>query len=84
MLVGGDEPGAVTVWERTVAGQTLTFIREGNQLIDEETRTVWNAETGIAESGDLAGNQLTPVDAWICDWRGWLDAYPETSLELVS
>ncbi len=84
VLVNGDEPGAVTLWERTVEGQTLTFSRQGDQLVDEETQSVWNAETGIAESGDLAGSQLTPFDAWISDWRGWLDAYPQTTLELVS
>jgi len=83
LLVGLGEPGAVTVWERVVEGQILTFTRQGDQLIDEETQSVWNAETGIAESGELAGKQMNVVDAWICDWRGWLDAYPTTSLELV-
>jgi hypothetical protein len=84
LLVAGEEAGAVTVWERLVDGQSLTFTREGDQLVDEETGSIWNAETGIAESGEMAGQQLTPVDTWICDWRGWLDAYPTTSLELVS
>lgn len=84
LLVAGNEPGAVTVWERSVEGQVLTFGLQGDQLIDEETQSVWNPETGTAESGEMAGQQLTPVDTWICDWRGWLDAYPGTSLELVS
>lgn len=82
LLVAGNEPGAVTVWERTVEGQVLTFTLQDGKLIDSESQSIWNAQTGIAESGTLAGSQLTAADAWICDWRGWLDAYPGTSLEL--
>lgn len=84
LLVAGAETGALTVWERTMEGQVLTFTRQGDQLIDEETQSVWNPDTGVAESGTLAGTTLTAADVWICDWRGWLDAYPTTSLELMS
>ena len=83
-LAGLGEPGAVAVWERTVEGQEVTFTREGDFLVDDRTGTRWNAATGTAESGEWAGKQLTPAPAWICDWRGWLDAYPQTSLELQS
>lgn len=84
LLVGMGDPGDVTVWNRTVEGQTLTFTRQGEQLIDNETQSVWNPRTGVAESGDLAGQSLTAAEVWVCDWRGWLDLYPNTSLELQS
>jgi hypothetical protein len=84
LLVAGTETGAVTVWNRSVEGQVLTFTRQGDQLMDEETQSVWNPDTGVAESGTMQGTTLTVADVWICDWRGWLDAYPGTSLELTA
>jgi hypothetical protein len=83
MLVGLDEPGEVTVWERTVDGRSLTFAMRDGQLVDDETGSAWNPESGAAVSGPLAGSQLARADVWISDWRGWLDVYPHTSLELL-
>lgn len=80
LLVALGEKGAVAVWDRRVSDQTLTFFREDNQLIDHETQSVWDPQTGQSLSGPLAGEQLTSVSGWVTDWRGWFDLYPETSL----
>jgi hypothetical protein len=80
LLVALEEKGAIKAWERIAGGQTLTFRRTGNQLIDQETGSVWDSQTGQALSGSLSGKQLTAVPVWITDWRGWFDLYPDTTL----
>lgn len=80
LLVSLGEPGAFTAWERRHEGQTLTFTREGEQLKDRETGTLWDVRTGRAESGPLAGVQLAPFTVRLTHWRGWLDLYPKTTI----
>lgn len=80
LLVSLGEPGAFVVWERSHEGQTLTFTREGAQLKDAETGTLWDGRTGRAESGPLAGAQLAPFTVRLTHWRGWLDLYPKTTI----
>ncbi len=84
LLVASGNSDAVVAWARTVDGQILTFAKDGKSIIDEETKSAWNPITGIAESGPLAGTQLTQVEVWVVDWQGWLNAYPDTQLNLLS
>ncbi len=66
------------VWNRTVSGQTLTFLgaADGN-FTDRETNTVWNRQ-GVAVSGALAGQRLIPVRAYQEFWHSWRSFHPET------
>ncbi len=80
LLAALDEPGAVTVWQRTHAGQTLSFQRDGAGLRDAETGTRWNRRTGAAEEGPLAGAQLKPFPTLLTHWLGWADLHPETEV----
>lgn len=67
------------VWNRNVAGRTLTFTPTADgQLTDLETSTVWNRQ-GAARSGPLAGQRLTAVRAYQEFWHSWRSFHPNTS-----
>jgi len=53
--------GAPNVFDRVVDDQELTFIREANEIKDNETKSRWNAE-GVCISGKLKGKKL---DAYV-------------------
>ncbi|MBO0929510.1 DUF3179 domain-containing (seleno)protein [Fibrella aquatilis] len=58
-------------WSRTVQQKTLTFSpTAAGQFTDRETGTVWNRQ-GIAVSGSLMGQQLTPVRGYQEFWHSW-------------
>ena len=59
---------------------TLTFSPSSvdRRLVDDQTGSLWNVETGVAVSGPLAGNVLQRVPFISSfDWA-WSDFYPET------
>jgi hypothetical protein len=74
---GGRDVGAAAAYSRIVDGQTLTFERDGEHLIDGETRSRWNV-LGQALEGPLAGKQLTQVVAVNHFWFSWAAFKPET------
>jgi hypothetical protein len=67
-----------TVWERTVDGRALRFEAEGDRLRDRETGTVWDALTGRALEGPLAGHALARVPSSRALWYAWKAQYPDT------
>ena len=74
------------VFERTVRGRTLTFdpveepTGELSQMVDEETGTLWQALTGKAVEGPLAGTTLEQVPSTYSFWFGWKDFFPHTEV----
>lgn len=67
------------VWSRRVADKTLTFAATpGGQWTDRETGSRWNRQ-GRAVSGPLAGQQLTPVQAYQEFWHSWRSFHPATT-----
>ncbi len=88
-LVVGDEPvlvwvdqdtGSVRAYLRRVADRLLTFEPTGDgTLRDRETGSLWGAANGLAVSGPLAGEALSPVP-WTSsfDWA-WRDFYPDST-----
>jgi hypothetical protein len=80
VLLSLGEPGAIAAWQRTYEGQTLTFVREGDVLKDQETGSSWDARTGMAQEGALAGAQLESFPIWLTHWLGWVDLYPESGV----
>ena len=56
------ETEVVKVFNRTVDGRVLTFVRAGNQFTDKETGSAWNLD-GLSIHGELRGTQLAPVIA---------------------
>jgi hypothetical protein len=76
-------------FSRTVAGRALEFsnLREvGGDLVmeDRQTNSTWQALTGRAIKGKLAGGQLRQLPATRAFWFAWKGFYPETRLWRVS
>lgn len=51
---------AIKVFNRLVGEQTLTFIRENNEIKDKETDSRWNTE-GLCVKGKMKGKQLAEI-----------------------
>ena len=66
----GREVGSATVYSRSVGDRTLTFRRDGESFVDEETGTHWNLH-GMAISGPLEGRRLEEVVSYIPFWFAW-------------
>ena len=81
--------GAGVVFSRIVDGQTLTFqpvdtsdetIHQPLYIQDTETSTRWQALTGEAVEGELAGTYLWQIPTTLSFWFGWKDFYPDTEI----
>jgi hypothetical protein len=71
---------SVHAWSRRVKGRTLTFEAADGKLVDRETRSSWDARTGRALSGPLAGASLEPVVYTTALWYAWRSQRPDTTL----
>lgn len=78
-IAQGEDVGASGVFERTLNGQTLTFVTDGQTITDEQTGSVWNI-LGLATEGELAGEQLTPVVKVDHFWFSWAAFRPDTRI----
>ena len=75
------ETGAV--FERTLKGRSLSFqLVPGDTFLmrDQETKSTWQAFTGRAIDGPLAGEVLTRLASNYSFWFAWSDFYPDTQL----
>ena len=82
VVVFDEHSGLATVFDRTVAGRTLT-LRQGDEplhMTDEETSSVWNKLDGAAISGPLKGERLTMIPSFQLFWFAWSDFYPNTTV----
>ncbi|MFW6082629.1 MAG: DUF3179 domain-containing (seleno)protein [Chloroflexota bacterium] len=79
LVAGGDDVGAATTYSRDLDGQTLTFVVEGDRIVDEETGTEWDV-LGSGVNGSLAGQQLQPVVSINHFWFSWAAFRPETRI----
>jgi hypothetical protein len=88
--VAGDEPVVVflaeddvtvRVMSRRVAGRVLTLaLVPHDRLRDAETGSEWNALTGRAVAGPLAGRRLEPRVVTTALWYAWSSQHPGTTL----
>jgi hypothetical protein len=75
---------AGAVFDRRLGDRTLTFRlvdgadTEPFTVVDRETGTRWQALTGEAVEGPLAGEHLADIPATEAFWFGWVDHFPET------
>ena len=81
---GSSETGAI--FKRTVDGRTLTF-RDGGAndlgvmlIRDQETGSSWQAFTGQAIDGPMAGQVLDRLPSHYSFWFAWSDFHPNTEL----
>jgi len=82
LLVVYIQPAATAVaYRREASGRTLTFHRLTRQgdlwhMEDRETGSRWNALTGEAVAGPLAGSLLPPLPATQAYLSNWRQLYP--------
>jgi hypothetical protein len=76
-IAEGADVGATGVFDPRLDDQTLTFRREGATIVDEQTGSTWNI-LGEAISGELAGQQLTPIIHGNHFWFAWAAFHPDT------
>ncbi len=83
-LAEGRDVGTGTAFERTVAGQVLTFTAnaDGRGFSDTETGSQWD-HLGQAVAGQLQGTQLAPVVAVNHFWFSWAAFRPDTRVYQV-
>jgi len=79
LLAAGRDVGATGVFDRTLDGQTLTFVADGQTITDEQSGSTWNV-LGQAVSGELAGQQLQPLVKVDHFWFSWAAFRPETRI----
>ena len=75
------ETGAV--FQRTLGGRSLSLqLVPGDSFLmrDLETNSTWQALTGRAIDGPLAGETLTRLTSNYSFWFAWSDFYPDTQL----
>jgi hypothetical protein len=80
VVVLEEDAVSVHAWGRSVKGRTLTFEAAGGTLVDRETRSSWDARTGRALSGALAGASLETVVYTTALWYAWRSQRPDTTL----
>jgi hypothetical protein len=66
-----------TAYVRRLGDQTLTFVLDGDSIVDLETGSIWDFRRGLAKEGPLAGEGLQPVPSLSSyDWA-FRDFYPQ-------
>ncbi|MBP0480974.1 DUF3179 domain-containing protein [Sagittula salina] len=71
------------VFDRRVAGQVLSFgvtgkLRNSDMVMyDRETQSWWQQALGLGIVGDMTGQTLRQLPAWMDSWGGFRMAYPE-------
>jgi hypothetical protein len=78
-IAAGQDVGAATTYSRVLDGETLTFRREGEAIVDEGTGSEWSL-LGEAVSGPRTGDQLTPRVGNNFLWFAWAAFHPETEV----
>jgi hypothetical protein len=81
LVLFDNETGSGQVFDRLVGDEILTFSRSEQDpavLLDAETGSSWDAFSGTALDGPLAGNNLEPIKSTSVFWFGWKDFHPDT------
>ena len=71
-------------YERTVDGRALTFEAVSGAgaftVRDRETGSTWDAETGFAVAGEMAGTRLVKVEGTAVYWGIWAQYHEGTAI----
>lgn len=78
-LAAGQDVGAVGVFRPEADGQELSFSRDGEEFVDDQTTSRWDI-LGRATSGPLQGTELEPIQHLDTFWFAWSSNVPETDL----
>jgi hypothetical protein len=77
VIFRSEDVGATGVFDPNLDGQKLTFIKDGDVIMDEQSGSTWNI-VGQAIDGPLAGEQLTPIVHADHFWFSWAAFRPDT------
>jgi hypothetical protein len=77
VIAMGDDVGSTGVFDPYLDGQVLSFVKEGDLILDEQTGSSWNI-VGQAVDGPLAGSQLVPIVHGDHFWFSWAAFNPDT------
>ncbi|WP_420645268.1 DUF3179 domain-containing protein [Candidatus Leptofilum sp.] len=77
VIADAEDVGATGVFDPVVDGQLLTFRKDGELIIDNETGSTWNI-VGQAIDGELAGQQLQRIVHGDHFWFSWAAFKPDT------
>lgn len=77
IIAEGEDVGATGVFDPMLDGRLLSFRKEGDAILDNETNSTWNI-VGQAVDGELAGQQLTRIIHGDHFWFSWAAFRPET------
>jgi hypothetical protein len=78
-IAGSRDIGTAAVFLRRLEGRTLTFAREADRVIDQQTGSGWSI-LGQATAGPLRGKKLTPIVSGQHFWFSWAVFRPKTRL----
>jgi hypothetical protein len=78
-VADGREVGATGVFVPVAGERDLSFERDGDGFVDDQTGTRWNV-LGEAVDGPLAGSALEPVARIDTFWFAWASFQPDTGI----
>ena len=78
-VAAGRDVGQTGVWDRRVAGRTLTFRPAGKGFQDRETGSRWDL-AGRAVAGPLQGRRLRAIPHGDHFWFAWVAFRPRTQV----
>jgi hypothetical protein len=78
-IASGRDVGSLLAFSRELGGQIVEFQLKSDQIIDQDTGSVWDI-FGTATSGPLTGAQLEPVVSINHFWFSWAAFRPETRI----
>ena len=71
---------AAMAYSPSAGGQDLTFSFVGNNVVDDQTGSVWRVD-GLAVNGPLAGARLEAIpEAFVAFWFAWPAFYPDIEI----
>jgi hypothetical protein len=86
LIVFDEENATGMIFKRKLDEKTLGFkktsmsARKGFFLVDDVSRSVWEALGGTAIEGPMRSKKLEALPTTPSFWFGWVDHYPETEL----
>ena len=75
----GQDVGSAVAFSRRLNDRVLTFRFDGENIIDNETESIWNI-LGRAVAGPLSSEQLTEIVSVNHFWFSWAAFKPETRI----
>lgn len=82
LVVFNPESANGVVFNRQLDDQVLTFqaTSDPTRITDDETGSTWDAFSGEALDGPLAGQMLNRLKSTTVFWFGWKDFHPDTEI----